>query len=497
MSGAHLASRPRAQAMLAAAKAGRIDVVLAEALDRLSRDQEDIAGIHKRLTFAGARIVTLSEGEVGSLHVGLKGTMNAMFLEDLARKIRRGQTGNIDRGVSAGGLAYGYDVVRQLDAKGEPVKGLRAINQEQAAVIRRIFAEYAAGRSARTIAHGLNRDGIPSPTGDVWRQPTISGNRARGSGILWNEAYRGALVFGRVRMVKDPDTGRRISRPNPREAWQIVEAPELRIVDDDTWAAVQARKAEAGDALAGKTRRRGGAKHLLTGLVRCGVCGSNFVVNYGGRMRCSGRREAGTCSNDRTAVLADATARALDGIQRHLLAPKAMARFVKVYQAERQRLAAERARTETHSRSRLAEVEAGIENVVTAIVRGVASEAMQRALMGLEAEAKALRARLAEVDAGNVVNLHPAAIDEYRRSVGRLVDVLRDPAAPVEEARAIVGRVIDHIAVHPLEGRGRYELRAMTRLEALLPVNRGGVSVYASGSGGALPPRYTLVPLAC
>jgi DNA invertase Pin-like site-specific DNA recombinase len=51
MSGAHLASRPRAQAMLAAAKEGRIDVVLAEALDRLSRDQEDIAG-HSRSSTA-------------------------------------------------------------------------------------------------------------------------------------------------------------------------------------------------------------------------------------------------------------------------------------------------------------------------------------------------------------------------------------------------------------------------------------------------------------
>ena len=51
-------------------------------LDRLSRDQEDVAGLYKRLSFAGVKIITLSEGEVSHLHIGLKGTMNALFLKD-------------------------------------------------------------------------------------------------------------------------------------------------------------------------------------------------------------------------------------------------------------------------------------------------------------------------------------------------------------------------------------------------------------------------------
>lgn len=65
---------------------GRFKVVLAEALDRISRDQEDVAGIFKRMAFADVKIVTLSEGEITHLHVGLKGTMNALFLKDLADK---------------------------------------------------------------------------------------------------------------------------------------------------------------------------------------------------------------------------------------------------------------------------------------------------------------------------------------------------------------------------------------------------------------------------
>jgi len=64
--------------LLRPAGKGGFDMVFAEALDRLSRDQEDVAGIFKRLSFAGVKIVTLSEGEISPLHVGLKGTMNAL-----------------------------------------------------------------------------------------------------------------------------------------------------------------------------------------------------------------------------------------------------------------------------------------------------------------------------------------------------------------------------------------------------------------------------------
>jgi site-specific DNA recombinase len=81
----------------------RFDVVLAESLDRFSRDQEDTAGLFKRLTFAGVNIVTIAEGDITHLHIGFKGTMNALFLKDLAEKTHRGLRGRIEDGKSAGG----------------------------------------------------------------------------------------------------------------------------------------------------------------------------------------------------------------------------------------------------------------------------------------------------------------------------------------------------------------------------------------------------------
>ena len=59
------------------------------------------------------RIVTLAEGDITHLHIGFKGTMNALFLKDLADKTHRGLRGRIEAGKSGGGLCYGYRVVRR------------------------------------------------------------------------------------------------------------------------------------------------------------------------------------------------------------------------------------------------------------------------------------------------------------------------------------------------------------------------------------------------
>jgi site-specific DNA recombinase len=198
--------RPGYQAMLEDAREAVFDVVLAEALDRLSRDQEDIAALFKRLQFAGVKLVTLGEGDIGLLHIGLKGTMNALFLKDLADKTRRGLRGRVEAGRSGGGNAYGYDVVRR-DSNGEPERGERKINRDEAAIVREIFTRYAAGEAPRKIAFDLNARRMVPPRGGAWSASTLNGNRARGTGVLNNEMYVGRLVWNRLSYAKDPDRG--------------------------------------------------------------------------------------------------------------------------------------------------------------------------------------------------------------------------------------------------------------------------------------------------
>jgi DNA invertase Pin-like site-specific DNA recombinase len=154
------------QALQAAMRRGDVDVVLAEALDRFSRDQEHVAAFHKLAAFVGVKVVTLAEGEINALHVGLKGTMNALFLQDLAAKTKRGIAGRVQAGKCFGPTPYGYRrITGKLRADGELERGLRKIDPAQAAVVQRIFTEYANGRTAGAICHQLNAEGVPSPNG--------------------------------------------------------------------------------------------------------------------------------------------------------------------------------------------------------------------------------------------------------------------------------------------------------------------------------------------
>jgi hypothetical protein len=229
----------------------QFEVVLAESLDRFSRDQEDTAGLFKRLTFAGVNIVTLAEGDITHLHIGFKGTMNALFLKDLAEKTHRGLRGRIEDGKSAGGLCYGYRVVKALNA-GTVTTGEREVVTEEARIVDRIFRVFIAGVSPKQIAKNLNREGIAGPFGGAWSPSTIHGNHQRGTGILNNELYVGRLVWNRLRYLKNPDTGKRVSRLNPTSEWMTTNVPELRIVPDDLWTAAKSRQRQTRHTM--KTR---------------------------------------------------------------------------------------------------------------------------------------------------------------------------------------------------------------------------------------------------
>ena len=133
--------RPGLQELMEAAQSNRFDIVLTESIDRLSRDQEHIAHIYKRLKHRRIDVITLIEGEITELHIGLKGTMSAMYSKDLSRRIHRGLQDLAIKGENAGGKAYGYDIQPRYDAKGNKVCGLRVINEIEAPVVTRIFTE--------------------------------------------------------------------------------------------------------------------------------------------------------------------------------------------------------------------------------------------------------------------------------------------------------------------------------------------------------------------
>ena len=124
ISGASLHNRPGLSDLMRAAESRHFEAVLTESLDRLSRDLEDIAGLYKRLAYWGVDVITLADGKVSKLHVGLKGMIASLFLDDLAQKTRRGQIGRVKAGRIPGGRCYGYSLLTDGDERGR-----RSINE--------------------------------------------------------------------------------------------------------------------------------------------------------------------------------------------------------------------------------------------------------------------------------------------------------------------------------------------------------------------------------
>ena len=439
--------RPGALRLLRDAEARKFDVLLSEALDRISRDLADVADFYKRFVrFAGGIIVTAEEGEIDELKIGFKGTMNSQILRGLAQKVRRGQRGRVRAGLAPGGVGYGYRVKKVYDDKGEPIRGHREIAPDQAEIVRRIFTEYADGRSAFTIAAALNRERIPGPAGNAWGATTINGSRARGIGILNNEAYIGILVYNHVTFVKHPDTGKRRSRLNPESQWLRQEAPGLRIVSDDLWAHVKARQGQYAHRPMGEAHR---PVHLFSGLLKCGVCGGTYTVVNRDTLGCSSHRQKGTCDNNRRIARIALERRVLNGLRRHLLAPEAISAFVAEYHAERERLAAaQRGRRDQLAR-RINRLSAGIARLIDAIRHGAATPASNAALVADEAEKQNLETELGALDGASrsVVAMHPAAIAAYQQRVIDLAAALgRDSSGA---AAQIVRGLVDHITISP------------------------------------------------
>jgi len=119
----------------------------------------------------------------------------------------------------------------------------RVIVPEEAGIVVRIFEDYIKGKSPRKIAGELNADNIAGPSKVGWGSSTINGNRKRGTGILNNELYIGRMVWNKLRYLKDPSSGRRVSRLNPESEWVIADLPELRIVPQELWDKVKSYQA--------------------------------------------------------------------------------------------------------------------------------------------------------------------------------------------------------------------------------------------------------------
>jgi site-specific DNA recombinase len=248
---------------------GAVDVVIAYAVDRLSRNQNHIGVLFDEIEQAGARLEFVTEKfedtAIGRFILAARAFIGEVEREKIAErtmrgKLERARSGRIPQAMGRGTYGYTYN----------QATGHREIEPFQAATVRRMFERYAETRSFSKVSNELNDNGIPSLEGCRWYPLTIRN-------MLVNESYAGRLFWGQTKWVptRNPKTGQRRRRPVdcPRDEWTEIEGASPRIVDETLWSRVQEIIADRQRS----PRQPAMRVYPLRGRIKCGVCGSSMV----------------------------------------------------------------------------------------------------------------------------------------------------------------------------------------------------------------------------
>ena len=273
-------------------------------------------------------------------------------------------------------------------------------------------------------------------------------------------------------MIKDPDTGKRVSRSNPQEEWHRASVPELAIVSEDLFEQAQRRSMDRRTPHPSQQRR---PRRILSGLLKCAACGSGMSV-YGkdksgrSRIRCTAAAENGTCPAPLT-FYADIVERAvLSGLKAELRQPEVIAEWLRTYQSERKRLAREQDTRRGSIERRLGEVTREIDRLVDAIAKGHGDPAvLGPRSTALAQERTKLTAELSE-SSPQVVSLHPGALKRYEQQIAHLnIAITSGMQHGDTDAAQAVRELVDTVTVHRDPSKqGGVEVVIAGRLNALL-----------------------------
>lgn len=248
---------------------GTADVIVAYAVDRLSRSQNHIGLLFDEFEGAGVTMAFVTERfedtAVGRFILAARAFIAEVEREKIAERTMRGKeerarSGRIPQATGRGMYGYRYD----------PTAGRRVVNAEQAAVVRRVFEDFAGGASIIGITNALNEQGIPTFTGRAWSAWTVKN-------MLRNPGYTGRTVFKRTKTGhrRDPLTGKRRRTVALRDESEWIEVPDATppVISEELFNAVQTRLLDP------ERRRQAQRKndYPLGGAVRCSHCHSAMV----------------------------------------------------------------------------------------------------------------------------------------------------------------------------------------------------------------------------
>lgn len=374
--------------------------------------------LYAEFRFNGVRIISRadsldSDDQHSKLGFQMRGIVNELYLDDLREKTLRGQKGQKARGFMVGEGTYGYKSVpvgeMRTDRRGRPrPDGYRmTVEPTEAAIVQRIFREFSKGKAITAIVKALNTECIRGR-----RRIRKGWSAATVSRILRNEKYIGRWGWNRTETRRDPRTGRLRRFPKPESEWHLVVDERLRIVPSEAWDRVMERWREIARTWPRHRGQRGfegrqrsyvesHPPHLLSGALRCGVCGGAIGQVSGkrkGYYGCLGSARH-ACHNRLLVTRGLAERKVVGTLREHLSAPSAIRYVLGRIEIEVKRLHGHIPDEIKLKRTALAEGEQRIANFIGFIGEGKGTPALADALRVAEHKARELGQELKVLEA--------------------------------------------------------------------------------------------------
>ena len=487
-------NRAGLQELLAAAtgSARPFDCILIDDTSRLTRRLADALNLCERLSFAGIRVVAVSQGvdsdsSQAELLIGVHGLIDAVYWRELGQKTHRSMQGLALRGLHTGGRCFGYTSVKNADGSAK-----LEVNEKEAEIVRRIYRLCAeSGYSLKRIAHALNSEGVLAPQpqkGRFGRSWCVSSVR----GVSLNRKYVGKTIWNTKRKLRVPGTNKRIYRSRPESEWTTLDAPHLRIVSDELFAAA-GRKFEKVKRTLGRPGQEssglivGQRRYLFSGLLKCAECGGSITLvsgrgrNGADRYGCSLHHQRGVtvCSNALLVRRDELEESLLGGLSESVLKTEvvdyAVSKMEEALSAQYAGLDAELARM----RERKKELDLELKRLTDSIAQGEQSQSIMNAISEREKELCAITDKLLEPAPGSL----RAKLEELREfAVSRLTKIRELLAHPedIQKVHEVLAERVGQLTLEVTNENGKRSYVAHGKVDFFGEEDL----VHSGGAGG-------------
>jgi site-specific DNA recombinase len=281
----------------------------------------------------------------------------------------------------------------------------------------------------------------------------------------------------------------------------VQDVPELRIIDDDLWAAAKTRQTAIkinrrndGSEAENHFRERRRPKYLFSGLIKCGCCGGGYSTISAALVGCSTARKKGTCDN-RTNVRRDKLEeRVLNALRHHLMDPGLFKEFCEEFTRELNRIWMQSRASIDSAHTEIKKIDHELDTLLNLILKGGAAERINEKMVGLERRRKDLEGFLANAEEPGPI-LHPEMANFYRIQVAQLYDALRDEAeAKRLQAGEVLRSLIREIILTPQDGMLAIDVRGdlagilAASLKSKTPATGTGGSQFEMVAGAGFEP---------